>query len=105
MSRVVSGSFVALVPAIAIGAVVVCLGGCGQKATDLDDVSYHAISRNITPESRGLAERAIDQDRNMRMTMNQNFRLMWGDLGRMWLTDRPSALSPQRAVGTGGQPR
>jgi len=96
MSRLVAGL---------IAGTAICLAaGCAPKA-DLDDVSYRAISRNITPEVMGMTERPIDIDRNIRMSWNQDLRAMWGDLGRMWMTEGPSGLSPHRTIATSGQPR
>jgi hypothetical protein len=80
---------------------VVALGGC---ATAPDDVSYNAIKRNLTPELQGLTESGIDIDRNMAVTSNQNLRMMWGEIGRMWLFDKPSRLSPYDIIATSGQP-
>lgn len=80
---------------------IVSLAGC---ATDPEDVSYKSISRNLTPELQGVTERGIDIDRNMAVTSNQNLRMMWGELGRMWLFDKPSRLSPYDIIATSGQP-
>ena len=80
---------------------VVALGGC---ATAPDDVSYNAIKRNLTPELQGITESGIDIDRNMAVTSNQNLRMMWGEIGRMWLFDKPSRLSPYDIIATSGQP-
>ncbi len=77
------------------------LGGC---ATNPENVSYRAIKSNLTPELQGISERGVDIDRNMAVTGNQNLRMMWGDLGRMWFFDKPSKLSPYDIVGTSGQP-
>ena len=86
---------------IAGGFSVVLLAGC--KA-DHDYYSYSAISKNLTPEMQGLAERPVDVDRNVRVVENVNWRLFWGDLGRVWYMDRPSILSPFPTVSTSGQP-
>ncbi len=101
--RIVAGSIA--LPIVAPLALAAMLAGGCASTPDLDDVSYHAISRNITPEIQGVTERPIDIDRNMRMNFNQDLRAMWGDLGRMWMTNAPSALSPHRTIATSGQPR
>ena len=62
------------------------------------------VMRNPTPELMGMSERSIDVDRNMAVVGNQNLRLMWGDLGRVFLFDQPSQLSPWNTVSTSGQP-
>ena len=80
---------------------VVGLTGC---MTDPENVSYYSIRTDLTPELQGITERGVDIDRNMAVTNNQNLRMMWGDLGRMWLFDKPSRLSPYDIISTSGQP-
>lgn len=80
----------------------VVLAGCSAK--DPNNVSYKAIAGSPTPELRGLTERPIDIDRNIWMTQNQNWRMMYGDLGRLLYVDRPSWLSPYPIESTSGQP-
>ena len=76
------------------------LGGCASS----DDVSFNAIKGDLTPHIVGLTERDVDIERNMAVVGNQNLRMFWGDLGRMWLFDRPSRLSPYDIISTSGQP-
>lgn len=64
-----------------------------------------AVFRDLTPELMGMSERPSDVERNMAVVGNQNLRMMWGDLGRLWLFDEPSPLSPWTAISTGGQPQ
>lgn len=86
-------------------ALVVCLGGsltgCAKDplATDFD-----SITGDLTPELQTQAERPSDVQRNMAVTFDQNGRMFWNDLGRVWLTDRPSILSPYFVVPTSGNP-
>ena len=80
---------------------VIALGGCKSGP---EDVSFKAIKGNLTPELRGVTERNVDIQRNMAVTNNQNMRMMWGELGRMWLFDKPSRLSPYDIIATSGQP-
>lgn len=70
-----------------------------------DNVSYSAISSNLTPELQTLHERPIDVDRNLAVNNNQNLRLFWDDLGRFFYTDTPSRLGPHRAIRTSGNAR
>lgn len=77
------------------------IAGC---KSDKDHYSYRAISKNLTPELQGIAERPVDIDRNMAVAENVDLRLFWGDLGRVWYMDRPSILSPFPTVSTSGQP-
>lgn len=78
------------------------LGGC---KSDPNDVSFDAIKNNLSPEMMTLNERGIDVERNMAVTRDQNLRSMWNDLGRVFLTDHPSALSPYNVYATSGQRR
>lgn len=80
---------------------LVALGGCKSNT---DHYSYRAITSNLTPELQGVAERPVDIDTNIAVVENVNWRLMWGDLGRVWYMDRPSILSPFPTVSTSGQP-
>ena len=87
---------------LAVGAAgVMTLGGCKSAK---DHYSYNAIKGNLTPELQGLTERQVDIDRNIAVNQNVDLRLMWGDLGRVWLTDNPSILSPYWTISTSGQP-
>jgi len=79
------------------------LAGC--QGSGIDDVSYAAISGNLTPELAGLVERPIDVDRNLSITNNQNWRMFSDDWGRVFYTDHPSRLSPMPVVSTSGNPR
>lgn len=85
----------------ALTACVLFAGGCKSKQ---DHYSYRAISKNLTPELQGISERPLDVDRNIAVVENVNWRLFWGDLGRVWYMDRPSILSPFPTVSTSGQP-
>jgi hypothetical protein len=67
-------------------------------------VSFRALTGNLTPELMGLTERDVDVTRNMAVITNQNERMIWGDLGRAFLWDRPSRLSPYDIISTSGQP-
>jgi hypothetical protein len=69
-----------------------------------DDVSFAAISRDLTPELQGSTERPIDVSRNMAVTNNLNMRLLSDDLGRVWYTNHPSSLSPLPIVKPSTQP-
>jgi len=77
------------------------LGGCSSSP---DDVSFNAIKGDLTPHIVGLTERDVDIELNMAVVGNQNLRMFWGDLGRIWLFDRPSRLSPYDIISTSGQP-
>ena len=86
--------------ALATGAATLLLGACNNP----NDVSFGSVKSNLTPELRGVAERPSDIDRNMAVVGNQNLRMFWGDLGRLFLFDQPSMLSPYNITNTTGQP-
>ena len=93
------------VPVRDLGAVTLAvltsgLAGCYSST----DVSIGAIMANPSPELVGMSQRSVDIDRSMAVVGDQNLRLMWGDLGRVWLFDAPSTLSPWNTVSTSGQP-
>ena len=80
---------------------VMMLGGCKSSK---DYYSYNTIKGNLTPELQGLTERPVDIERNVAVSENVDMRLFWGDLGRVWMTDNPSILSPYWTISTSGQP-
>ncbi len=86
---------------VAIGATA---GMNGCSSSNPNDVSFNAIKGDLTPHIMGLTERDVDVELNMAVISNQNLRMFWGDLGRVWFFDRPSRLSPYDIISTGGQP-
>ncbi len=80
------------------------LGGLVGCASDPNKTDLKSITGNLTPELMTTSERPVDVDVNWAMNANQDLRGMWNDLGRFWLTDKPSALSPYPIQPTGGQP-
>lgn len=87
---------------VTAAASLLALGGCSSP--DPSDVSFDAITSDLTPHLVGVTERDVDIDRNIAVITNQNDRMLWGDLGRMFLWDRPSRLSPYDIISTSGQP-
>ena len=77
------------------------LTGC---AADPEKTDLKSITSNLTPELMTTSERPVDVDVNWAMNADQDLRGFWNDLGRVWLTDKPSALSPYPIQPTGGQP-
>ncbi|MFO0829316.1 MAG: hypothetical protein U0572_14355 [Phycisphaerales bacterium] len=86
----------------AVGLALVVLAGCqsNPEATD-----FNSIKSNLTPELQTLTQRPVDVDRAVAVTANEDFRMMWMDLGRQFYLDRPSSLAPYYIVPTGGTPR
>jgi hypothetical protein len=76
----------ALLLAAAAGAL---LAGCTAGAPH----NHHRIQSNLTPEVDTLWQRRVDMDNRMALTFDENLRMFNQDLGRFWLTDRPSRLS------------
>jgi hypothetical protein len=83
MKRVLSTTIFSLAALTLVG----CNGG--------SDVSYGAISRDLTPEMMTLTERPVDVDRHIAVNNNSNLRQMWADMGRTFYTNKSSQLSPQ----------
>ena len=77
------------------------LAGCSST----DNVSYNAITWNLTPELHGMSERGVDANRHLATTNNANVRMFFDDVGRTFYTDHPSRLSPMPVVYTSGNPR
>ena len=46
------------------------LVGCSSSGPH--DVSFSAISGNLTPELQGLTDRPVDEERNLAVANNQN---------------------------------
>jgi hypothetical protein len=90
-------------PLTALTLSIVALVGC--QADDASELSYKAISHDLTPELRGLEQRPIDIDAHLAYYMNANWRSLSDDLGRVWYTDHPSRLTPFPMTYTSGQPR
>ena len=79
------------------------LAGCGSS--NPSQVSFGAISSNLTPELQGLTDRPVDNERNVAVANNQNWRMFSDDLGRALYIDHPSRLSPYPITYTSGNPR
>jgi hypothetical protein len=85
-SRLVSPRSGALV-LVALAAA--CLAGCTTGAPH----NHHRIQGNLTPEVDTLYQRRVDMDNRVSLTFDENLRMFNQDLGRFWLTDRPSRLT------------
>lgn len=57
----------------------------------------HQIASDVradpSPELQTLWERPVDVDNHLAITRNENFRMMWEDLGRAMLLDHPSRMT------------
>ena len=64
-----------------------------NRFAHLSRFSRTPVAPFITPNVDTLTQRPEDIDNAMTVTFDENGRMFWQDLGRMWLTDRPSRLS------------
>lgn len=80
------------------------LAGCAGSS-DPNAVDFNSVRSNPTPEMLTLTERKVDVQRNYSVTANQNKRMILEDIGRFWMTDRPSGLTPSNLTSTSGKPR
>ncbi len=86
---------------IVLALLAACIAGCASK----DPVSYSAIKKHPTPELSSLADRPDDISRHTAVTRNQNLRMFWDDVTRLWMIDHPTQLTPYPNVKTSGNPR
>ncbi|MCU0688663.1 MAG: hypothetical protein MUE97_02825 [Phycisphaerales bacterium] len=77
-----------LVLPLAVCAVVGVFGGCAQTAQHQDVLS------DPSPQEVGSTTRTVDIQNTMAYTVDTNLRLIQSDMGRFWLMDRPSRLTP-----------
>ncbi|MDP1662653.1 MAG: hypothetical protein Q8L55_12130 [Phycisphaerales bacterium] len=63
------------------------LGGCA------DAVRRESLA-DPTPAQMGPVTTAAQVNNGIAHTADTNLRLMWDDMGRFWLFDRPSHLTP-----------
>ena len=95
-----------LIPSALLVASVAAISGLsGCSSSGSGDVSYGSITGNPTPHLSGMVERPVDIDRNMVFARNHNWRMLSDDLGRVFLTNHPSQLSPLPITRTSGMPR
>ncbi len=73
--------------------------------TSNKQASWGYIKGNLTPELAGTSETKLDQERNLAVVTNSDWRQAADDWGRFWLTDQPNTLSPYPVINTSGQPQ
>ncbi len=86
-----------------IAMVLLMLGGCAAT-NNPNNVSINHIRGNLTPELVGTTETRADIDNNMAIVGNIQLRQASDDLGRIFLFDQASTLSPYPIVPTGRDP-
>jgi len=85
--QIVPSCSVASIAVLGITAVALTAGGC--QSTQLE-----GIRADPSPVEVSETERWDDIKNQMTVTSDTNLRLMWSDMGRLWLFDRPSRLAP-----------
>jgi hypothetical protein len=64
--------------------------------------SYAVLSKDLTPEMKGLATTHEDLIRDRDVVNNANLRMIVDDWNRLWLWDGPSQLSSYHTINTTG---
>ena len=86
----------------ALCGVAVLLAGCGSNP---NDVSYEAITGDLTPALQTSTKRPVDVNTNLAIMQDTNWRMFWDDLGRTFYTDRATNLTPYPHASLSGAAR
>lgn len=78
---------------LSLTAVVASLVGCGATYKAGDEGRHASIQDDVTPELMTQHQRHIDVDDDIALTWDNNSRMMWADMHRFFLNDRPSLLT------------
>ncbi|MCC7387964.1 MAG: hypothetical protein IT431_04260 [Phycisphaerales bacterium] len=75
-----------------------CLGvaslvGCNTASSQADHAQAERIRADLTPELDTLHQRPDDMSNAMTIMADENGRMFWQDMGRVFYTDRPSRLT------------
>ena len=73
-------------------------------AQDAYLTSNRTVFNDLTPELMTLTERPVDVTSDISVNTNSDIRSFWTDLGRVFMLDTPSRLSPYPIVNTTGNP-
>jgi hypothetical protein len=76
---------------IGVFALVLLAGCAGNK----QEAKLSELRSNPSPELDTMYERRTDMDNALTVTADENWRMFNQDLGRFWLLDRPSRLTPE----------
>lgn len=80
--------------AVVLSLVGICaLSGC--SSSNKLDAKAKELRGNPSPEVTTLYQRQSDVDNALTVTFDENLRMAKEDWGRVWLTDRPSRLTPE----------
>ncbi len=77
-----------------LAAAAASLGGCMSGG----DAQLDEVRNDPSPNLDTLYQRPVDIDNAMVVTFDENGRMFWEDMGRFWLTDRPSRLSREPSL-------
>ena len=77
-----------LLPAAGLAGLVALGGGCKSSTSA-------SINHDPTPALDTLSQTDFEVENALVLQRETNFRMIWEDLGRIWMTDRPSRLSPK----------
>jgi outer membrane murein-binding lipoprotein Lpp len=74
---------------------VVALSGVGliSGCCNTGDARLDEVRADPSPNVDTLMQRPADIENAMTVTADENGRMFWEDMGRVWLMDRPSRLS------------
>lgn len=79
---------------LALGcAAAATLVGCTTASSPADYAQAERIRSNLTPELDTLYQRPDDMSNAMTIMADENGRMFWQDLGRVFYVDRPSRLT------------
>jgi hypothetical protein len=79
---------------LALGcAAAATLVGCTTAGSRADYAQAERIRADLTPELDTLYQRPDDMSNAMTIMADENGRMFWQDLGRVFYTDRPSRLT------------
>ena len=73
------------------------LSGCSLFIGSGDD-RLDAVRSDPSPNIDTLYQRPVDVDNAMVVTFDENGRQFWQDMGRVWLTDRPTRLTREPSL-------
>ena len=110
MSRKTALSTVSMTAATTATAVVLCasfasLTGCSAPDPDRKyRTDLNSLSSDLSPELKNTAQTHDEARMDWVVNKDQDLRGAWSDLGRVWLTDKPSSLSPYPIMQTNGNP-
>jgi hypothetical protein len=89
---------------LAIGASMFTLAGCKSDPDRKYKTDLDSLSVDLSPELVNTSQTKDESRMDWAVDRDQDMRSAWSDMGRFWLTDKPSRLSPYPIMPTGGNP-